>query len=102
MIEQPERAAAWRTEAHRRAHFRLHGHRLRLRTVEEYDASARETIRLGVRVSYMDLDSGEDRVGYFDPDRGRFTGLSADERFIVTHFRATARYVRRLLNVDYE
>jgi hypothetical protein len=95
----PDQSAIWISEAYRLRKFGLHGARLRVRTVDAYDESARDTIRGGVRVSYT--DHGEDRVGYFDAHRRRFTVLSGDEILIVNHFHATANYVRHLDNSDY-
>ncbi len=53
------------------------------------------------RFTYTDLEADATRVGFFDPTSGRFTALTDDEAFILTHFRATERYVRGLLDSDY-
>ncbi len=47
----------------------------------------------GTYLGYRDPDTNEWRVGYYHPETGRFTGLTDDERAIVTHFRCRARYV---------
>jgi hypothetical protein len=101
MHGMPASTAQWPDPAYRRSHFRAHGARLGTRSEEGYDASARETIRGGVRLLYTDPESGDDRVGYFVPDRGWFTALSDDEQLILSHFRATGNYVRHLPDVIY-
>src|SRR5262249_52676566 len=97
----PDVFAEWPDESYRRRKFAKHGARLRLKTVDDYDASARETIRDGLRFTYSESDPSEDRVGYFDSNRRRLTALSGDETVIVNHFRATENYVRHLENSDY-
>ena len=67
--------------------FEEHQADLRVRTREDYDRSARATIRAGRRFTYTDRSSGETRVGYYDARTRRFTALSPDERRLITHFR---------------
>ena len=102
MQESPATYAVWQSEAKLRGHFRAHGPRLRLRDMAAYDASARQTIAEGRRFTYTDLEADELRVGYFDPVIRRFTALTEDEVYILTHFRANEGYVRRLLDSDYQ
>jgi hypothetical protein len=97
----PDLTAEWPDPAYRRSHFRFHRAQLGIQTEDDYDASARETIRNGVRLLYTDRESGEDRVGYFVPERRRFTALSDDEAIITSHFRASENYVRHLPDVIY-
>ena len=101
MMDLPERTAVWPDEIYLREHFRKHRRGLRVSTVEEYDASARETIRVGVRFTYTDRKDQDTRVGYFDPWRSRVTCLTVDEHYIMSHFHATEHYVRSLLDSDY-
>jgi hypothetical protein len=69
-------------------HFQLHGHEFHdVSTLGEYDASARQTIRLGASFSYTDPDSGVPRVGYYTLGGNRFTALNKWETRIQTHFR---------------
>jgi hypothetical protein len=42
----------WRDRRALERHFRLHGRRLRVRTIEEYDRSAGETIDVGTQFAY--------------------------------------------------
>lgn len=67
----------------------------------EYERSALETIRDGIRFEYFDPPKNAWRVGFFDSLTRRFTGLSEDERDIVTHFRASESYVRGLVRSTY-
>jgi hypothetical protein len=89
----------WPSPAYLRAHFHKHGARLGIRTEQDYDLSARATIRVGTRLLYT-LKS-EDRVGYFWQTSRRFTALSDDEQLLLSHFRATENYVRHLSNLIY-
>jgi hypothetical protein len=68
-----------------------------VQTVEEYDASARETIRVGRYFEYRDLRSNGPRVGYYDPQTGRFTALSYDESTLLSHYRCAEHYVAESL-----
>lgn len=92
--DQIAQDAVWPDLGYRYQHFKKHGAALRIPTEDEYDASARETIRQGDRLSYS--DDGDLRVGYFWLDRRRFTALSDDEGMLVSHFRVTVRYVQHL------
>ncbi|MCS6800654.1 MAG: hypothetical protein RMM58_10070 [Chloroflexota bacterium] len=82
-------------------HYRKHPDGYR--SVEEYDRGARETIRVGKRFEYRDTQSGAPRLGFYDPQTNRFTGLTADGRRITTHFRPDRgeRYVRGLPGSTY-
>jgi len=62
-------------------------------TLDEYDRSARETMEAGTCFQYVDDESGELRVGYYDRWTERLTVLSDDEQLIVSHFRCPERYV---------
>ena len=57
-----------------------------MRSVADYDASARATIRVGKRFTYRDPDTGEPRVGYFAMGSGKLTILQQDEAVILSHF----------------
>ena len=90
-------------------HFLKPGRRqeLGVRTPEEYEESARQTVQRGLqqgtRFTYEDIQSGEQRVGYFDRTTGRFTALTGSELRIVTHLVPSAgeRYCRTRLNSSY-
>ena len=94
--------AAW-APGQLEAHFRKHGAEGPYRTPEEYDAAARETIRLGTMFSYVDRESGAQRLGFYDKPNNRFTGLTRDGRRITTHFRPDRgeAYVRGLERSTY-
>ncbi len=95
-------AARWPSPDQLRDKFEEHAADLGVGTVEEYDGSARPTIRAGRRFQYTDRQSGESRVGYYDARRRRFTALSPDERRLITHFRPDdPRDPRRLPDSTY-
>jgi hypothetical protein len=96
-------APRWANWQKRRQHFRLHTDEVGAGDELEYDESARETIRVGVRFTYTDRATQEQRVGYFDRRTGRLTSLTGNERRIVTHFvpRRGEDYVRGLQDSDY-
>ncbi len=83
------------------AHFQKHPEGYK--TVEEYDRGARDTIRRGVAFTYVDRETNERRLGFYDRDTSRFTALTQDGRRITTHFRPDQReqYVRRLPGSTY-
>jgi hypothetical protein len=70
-------------------------------TEQEYDESARETIRQGVRFTYRDRSTRVKRVGYFERATGRFTVLNERETRIRSHFLTSERQVRALPESDY-
>jgi len=84
--------AEWRSQVHLEDHYGFHHRELRVRSIEEDDASAQETIVLSVGFTYRDTVTGEPRVGYFRRDTSRFTALD-DEGFVRTHFRTDEAYV---------
>jgi hypothetical protein len=62
-------------------------------TVDEYDASAHDTIDRGIHFEYVDDGSLQPRVGYYDRWTERLTVLGDDQQLIVSHFRSNERYV---------
>src|SRR4051794_20277542 len=68
---------AWR-EGELRKHFLKHGWKMGLATEAEYDASARRTIELGQRFTYVEKSAFLTRVGYFHRPSGRFTVVTED------------------------
>ena len=97
----PEGGARWTRQARLNRHFRRHGGEVGASDATSYDASARQTIQVGVRFTYQDLVTREMRIGYFDPATGRFTALSEDGLTIVTHFVTTEAYIRSRPNSSY-
>jgi hypothetical protein len=84
--------AEWKSRAHLEDHYDRHRGELRTRSIEEYDASAQETIRIGVAFTYDDPGTGLPRTGYFHRDSSRMTAVDIDG-FIVSHFQADEFYV---------
>lgn len=76
--------ADWKTPAHLEDHYFLHRSEFPGFSIEQYDASAQETIDLGNRFTYRDRITGEDRVGYFHRETSRFTAVDLNG-FIRTH-----------------
>ena len=70
----------WQSPKYLAAHFRKHGWRMGLHSLEAYYASARATIERGTVFGYDDDDTGERRVGCYDRSSGRFTIVSDDDR----------------------
>jgi len=87
--------AQWRTWEHLADHFPEHRGELRVRSIDEYDASAQETIRLGVRFTYRDFTTGERRIGYYHRETARLVSLDLDG-FIRTHFHTDEGHVADL------
>ena len=82
-------------------HYADHGREVGAASPEEYDASARRTIRRGLRFEYRER-YGVPRVGYYDKAAGLLTALTRSERRITSHFRATEHYVRGLAGSTYK
>jgi hypothetical protein len=89
-------APVWIHQAELLKHFRKHGHKLALGTVQEYEASALDTIQVGTRFTFEDPAKGRKRVGYYDKVTNRLTVVSDDELFILSHYPPDRgeRYVR--------
>jgi pyocin large subunit-like protein len=85
------------------AHFDKHGREGPYRTAQEYDAAARETIKVGTYFTYVDRESDAERIGFYDTGGNRFTGLTRDGNRITTHFRPDRgeAYVRGLERSSY-
>ena len=87
----------WETQAHLEDHFydRRHGRALGCRSIQEYDASAQETVLIGVEFNYIDSPTRLRRIGYFHRDTSRFVVVSTANK-IVSHFQADEAYVAGL------
>jgi hypothetical protein len=77
-MSEPSKAP-WGDPPTRWNHYTKHRNVLGVATEQEYDESARETIRRGVRFTYRDRSAGVMRVGYFEQASGRFTALNQHE-----------------------
>lgn len=78
-------------------HFRRHRRRLGCATIQQYEASARETIEIGTQFEYRDPESGAWRMGWYGRLGQRFTATDEAGLFIRTHFRCPERYVAETL-----
>jgi len=87
--------AAWKSAAHLEDHDGDHRREFPGYTLEQYDASAQETITIGVRFTFRDRRTGLARVGYYHRATARFTIVDADG-FIVSHFRTDEAHVAEL------
>jgi hypothetical protein len=91
----------WGTRRDLEEHFRWHGRDLHVDTIEAFEASSKQTIDEGTFFNYRDRWSGDWHLGYYDRLRGRFTAVTEDGEEIVTHFRCSEQYIRRLPENDY-
>jgi len=94
---------SWVSPNRLRWDFRKHGPELPWSTVQEYEASPHDTIRVGVRFEFEDRKTGRDRVGYYDKATNRLTVLTDDELTILSHYRPARgeAYIRGLLRSTY-
>jgi len=99
-VQQPDQAP-WKSDRLRQWHFLKHGQVLGVPTVEAYDASARATIRIGVRFTFRDRSTGIMHAGFYHRRTQRLTTLRVTEDEILTHFRCDETYVRGLPESDY-
>lgn len=95
--ERIAREASW-APGQLKAHVDKHGREGPWATEADYDASARETVRIGTTFTYMDRESNAERLGAYHKDTNRFTGVTRDGRRITTHFKPDRgeAYVRGL------
>jgi hypothetical protein len=100
--EQTAREATW-APGQRQEHFQKHGREGPWSTIDAYDASARETIRIGFAFTYVDREANAERLGFYHRDSNRFTSVTRDGRRITTHFRPDRgeAYVRGLERSTY-
>jgi hypothetical protein len=95
--ERIAREATW-APGQLRAHFEKHGNEGPWASESDYDASARETVRVGTAFTYQDRESNAERLGFFQKDSNRFTAVTRDGRRITTQFKPDRgeAYVRGL------
>lgn len=101
-VDRISREATWASGS-LREHFQKHGREGPFASAEAYDASARETIRLGTAFRYIDRSTNARRYGFYHGPTNRFTSLTDDTRRITTHFKPDSgeRYVRGLTQSTY-
>ncbi len=100
--ERIAREATW-APGHLRSHVQKHGREGPWASEAEYDAAAREAIRLGTAFTYQDRESNAERLGFYLKDGNRFAGVTRDGRRITTMFRPDRgeAYVRGLERSTY-
>lgn len=91
----------WRSRDHLEDHYWQHRHEFPRHSVLDYDASAQETIAIGVEFTYVDRVTGLRRTGFFHRDSSRFTVLDVDG-YIHSHFRTDEAYIVGLLDSTYK
>ena len=93
----------WRDREALEDHFENHKDKFGAITIEDYEASALDTITVGEPFRYTDRGSRRQHRGYYDRATGRFTGVSSNGRRIFTHFKPDdgEDYVRGLPNTTY-
>ena len=93
--------APWGEPPEQWNHYAKHRHDVWVASPAEYDASARETIKRGIRLEYKERN-GVPRVGYYDKLTGLFTALDRNEERITAHCAASEQYVRGLRDSTYK
>jgi hypothetical protein len=92
--------AAWKTRAHLEDHYWNHRSEFPGFALEQYDASAQETIAIGTRFTFREPRTNERRIGYYHRDSARFT-LTDIEGFIRSRFRTDEGHVADLPGSSY-
>jgi len=84
-------------------HFEKHGREGPWASEADYDASARETIRIGTIFTYVDRTANAQRLGFYHRETNRFTSVTQDGRRITTQFKPDRgeAYVRGLPQSTY-
>jgi pyocin large subunit-like protein len=100
--ERIARDATW-APGQLRAHFEKHGREGPWSSEAAFDASARETIRLGTAFTYLDREADVERLGFYHRESNRFASVTADGRRITTQFKPDRgeAYVRGLTRSTY-
>jgi hypothetical protein len=85
------------------AHFQKHGREGPWASESVFDASARETIKIGTAFTYRDREANTEHLGFYHRESNRFVGLTRDGRRITTQFRPDRgeAYVRALDRSSY-
>jgi hypothetical protein len=96
------REATW-APGQLQAHFEKHGREGPWASEADFDASARETIRIGTLFTYVDRESNAERLGFYHHESNRLVSVSWDGRRITTQFKPDRGevYVRRLPRSTY-
>jgi hypothetical protein len=92
--------AVWKSVRHLRDHYGQHRAEFPGASIEDYDASAQETLSVGVYFEYFDDRTEAWRTGCYHRETGRLTILDEDD-LIVSHFRCNEWYVESLTDSTY-
>jgi hypothetical protein len=89
--------ADWRTRAHLEDHYGEHRHELPGSSIEDFDASAQQTIAIGTRFTFREPRTGVRRIGYYHRESARFVVTDTGGSFVRTStlMRRTSRICRR-------
>jgi hypothetical protein len=100
--ESIAREATW-APGQLQGHFEKHGAEGPWASESDFDASARDVIRIGTVFTYVDQTSHAERLGFYDRPSNRFVGVSRDGRRITTQFKPDRGegYVRGLARSTY-
>lgn len=100
--ERIARDATW-APGQLRSHFEKHGREGPWASESDYDAAAREAVKVGTAFTYQDRESNAERLGFYLKDGNRFTAVTRDGRRITTAFRPDRgeAYVRGLERSTY-
>ena len=92
--------AAWRSDAHLHDHYAQHRAEFSGASIDEYDASAQETLSVGRFFDYFDERTEQWRTGCYHRETRRLTILD-EEDLVVSHFHCSERYVESLTDSTY-
>ena len=89
----------WRDRKSLEDHFQRHGREVNARSIEQYDALARQTIERGVRFNFR--RTGLIRAGYYDGRRRWLVVVDEDKELILSLSQRNECYVRGLVDSTY-
>jgi len=92
--------AEWKSRQHLEDHYRQHPREFSGATIDDHDASAQETLKVGIYFTYTDTTTDEERTGCYHRETERLTILDETDA-IVSHFHCPERYVRGLDDSTY-
>jgi len=92
--------SAWRMDAHLQDHYGQHRAEFPGASIEEYDASAQETLTVGVYFELFDDRTEQWRTGSYHRATRRLIILDEDDQ-IVSHFHCSEWYVESLTDSTY-
>ena len=93
--------AEWKTPKHLEEHYWEHRSECPGSSLEQHDASAQETIAIGVRFTFREPRTRERRIGYYHRDSARPTIADIDG-LIRTHSHTDEAHVADLPSSTYQ